>query len=632
MEKLSINELKELEKLSILCRGDILKMTTLAGSGHPGGSLSSIDMYLTVYKMANISPDNYKSLDRDRIIVSHGHTSPGVYSVLGRNGFFDIDEAIAYFRLAGSIFEGHIERMVPGVEWTTGNLGQGLSAACGMALAAKYFSKSYNVYCFMGDGEQQKGQISEARRFAIKYRLNNLIAFVDYNRLQISGNIADVMPQNIKDEYIADGWAVLEIDGHNFEEISRAIIEANKIERPVLILAHTIMGKGVSFMENKEVYHGKALSEEQLDEALKELGIENDLEKYKKMRANFSFDETKHEIFRYEINIDTGIPKTYGVKVKTDNRSAFGAAITDLVQLNSLKSDSNPILVFDCDLAGSVKTDKVAADFKEYFYESGIQEHHTATCAGAASVNGIVSFFADFGVFGIDETYNQQRLNDINDTNLKVVTTHVGIDVGEDGKTHQCIDYIGVMRNLYGFKVIVPADPNQTDRAVRYAASKYGNFLISMGRSKTAVIPDENGKPFFGEDYVFEYGKIDIIRDGEIPLLSYGSMLQRGLEVVEILKNEGLNLALLNVSCPFHLDKDTLLKFKDSKIWFTYEDHNVNSGLGAIIADFIATNGLGIKLVKFGIKNYSYSGKPDNIFSLIGLSPKAIAADIKSYL
>ncbi|MGA1845494.1 transketolase [Deferribacter abyssi] len=632
MKSLSINDLKELEKLSNLCRGDILKMTTLAGSGHPGGSMSSIDMYLTVYKMANISPSNYKSLDRDRIVISHGHTSPGVYSVLGRNGFFNIDEAIAYFRLAGSIFEGHIERMIPGVEWTTGNLGQGLSAACGMALAAKYFNYNYNVYCFMGDGEQQKGQISEARRFAIKYRINNLIAFVDYNKLQISGKITDVMPQNIKDEYIADGWAVLEIDGHNFEEISNAILEANKIERPVLILAHTIMGKGVSFMENKEVYHGKALSEEQLDQALKELGIENDLEKYKKMRANFSFDETKHEISRYEIKLDLGTPKTYGVDIKTDNRSAFGAAIIDLVHLNSLKNDSNPILVFDCDLAGSVKTDKVANEFKEFFYEAGIQEHHTATCAGAASVNGMVSFFADFGVFGIDETYNQQRLNDINDTNLKVITTHVGIDVGEDGKTHQCIDYIGVMRNLYSFKVILPADPNQTDRAVRYAASKYGNFLISMGRSKTTIISDENGNPFFGENYIFEYGKIDIIRKGEIPLLSFGSMLQRGLKVVEILKKDGINLALLNVSCPFHLDEKILLKFKDSKVWFTYEDHNVNSGLGAIIADFIASKGLGIKLVKFGVKNYSYSGKPDQIFDLIGLSPDTIAADIRSYL
>jgi len=631
MKKLSEAEIKELEKLAVLCRGDILKMTTLAGSGHPGGSMSSIDMYLTVYKIANISPENYRSLDRDRVIVSHGHTSPGVYSALGRNGFFDIDEAIAYFRLAGSIFEGHIERMVPGVEWTTGNLGQGLSAACGMALAAKHLGVQYDVYCFMGDGEQQKGQISEARRFAVKYNLDNLIAFVDYNKLQISGDITEVMPQNIKDEYIASGWAVLEIDGHNIKEIAEAIYQAKKISRPVLILAKTVMGKGVSFMENKEVYHGKPLSEEQLDAALKELGLENDLEKYKEMRKQFVFDESAHEIFRYDVSVDTGFSKTYGIDISMDNRSAFGNAITELVQIN-MANNKTQVIVFDCDLAGSVKTDKVAKEFAENFYEAGIQEHHTAVCAGAASVNGVVPFFADFGVFGIDETFNQQRLNDINDTNLKVVTTHVGIDVGEDGKTHQCIDYIGAMRNLYGFKVIVPADPNQTDRAVRYAAKEYGNFLIAMGRSKTPIISDENGNPFFGEDYEFKYGKIDIVRDGEIPLFSYGSMLSRAIKVHEIVKSANKNLAVLNVSTPFKLDEEVLEKFKDSKIWITYEDHNINTGLGSILADYIAERGYGIKLIKFGVKNYSYSGKPDQIFELIGLAPEAVAADILTYL
>ncbi|MGA1862445.1 transketolase [Deferribacter thermophilus] len=631
MKKLSEAEIKELEKLAVLCRGDILKMTTLAGSGHPGGSMSSIDMYLTVYKIANISPENYRSLDRDRVIVSHGHTSPGVYSALGRNGFFDIDEAIAYFRLAGSIFEGHIERMVPGVEWTTGNLGQGLSAACGMALAAKHLGVQYDVYCFMGDGEQQKGQISEARRFAVKYNLDNLIAFVDYNKLQISGDINEVMPQNIKDEYIASGWAVLEIDGHNIKEIADAIYQAKKIARPVLILAKTVMGKGVSFMENKEVYHGKPLSEEQLDAALKELGLENDLEKYKEMRKQFVFDESAHEIFRYDVSVDTGFSKTYGIDISMDNRSAFGNAITELVQIN-MANNKTQVIVFDCDLAGSVKTDKVAKEFAENFYEAGIQEHHTAVCAGAASVNGVVPFFADFGVFGIDETFNQQRLNDINDTNLKVVTTHVGIDVGEDGKTHQCIDYIGAMRNLYGFKVIVPADPNQTDRTVRYAAKEYGNFLIAMGRSKTPIISDENGNPFFGEDYEFKYGKIDIVRDGEIPLFSYGSMLSRAIKVHEIVKSANKNLAVLNVSTPFKLDEEVLEKFKDSKIWITYEDHNINTGLGSILADYIAERGYGIKLIKFGVKNYSYSGKPDQIFELIGLAPEAVAADILTYL
>ncbi|MDK2792671.1 MAG: transketolase, partial [Deferribacteres bacterium] len=363
--KLSLEEKESLQRLATVCRGDILKMTTLAGSGHPGGSMSSIDLYLTVYKFANITPENFRMIDRDRVVVSHGHTSPGVYSALGRSGFFNIDDAIAYFRLAGSIYEGHIERMVNGVEWTTGNLGQGLSAACGMAIAGRANKLDYNIYVFMGDGEQQKGQISEARRFAVKYNLNNITAVVDYNRLQISGDIEKVMPQNIKDEYIADGWVVIEIDGHNFDEIYDAFVRAKSIDRPVLILANTTMGKGVSFIENIADYHGKPLSLEQLDLALKELGVENDVEKYAKKRKEFVYKKEEHTIFRYDTRVKKGVPKVYPADVKTDNRSAFGNAIADLVQLASISKDSTPIVTFDCDLAGSVKLDKVMKDFPE---------------------------------------------------------------------------------------------------------------------------------------------------------------------------------------------------------------------------------------------------------------------------
>jgi len=158
---LTKNDIAMLEKLGKLCRGDILKMTTLAGSGHPGGSMSSLDIYLVLYSFANLTPNNYEELERDRVIISHGHTSPGVYSALGRLNFFSIDDAIAFFRKAGSIFEGHVERDVPGIDWTTGNLGQGLSAGIGFALGSKILNLDSHVFVVMGDGEQQKGQLSK---------------------------------------------------------------------------------------------------------------------------------------------------------------------------------------------------------------------------------------------------------------------------------------------------------------------------------------------------------------------------------------------------------------------------------------------------------------------------------------
>jgi len=625
---MKIEDKIEFRKLSNLCRGDILKMTTLAESGHPGGSMSMVDMLLSVYNFANISKDNYTDQERDRIIVSNGHTSPGVYSVLGRYGFFNIDEAISFFRLAGSIFEGHIERTVPGIEWSTGNLGQGLSAACGFAVARRLLKKDFGIYVFMGDGEQQKGQIGEARRFAAKYGFSEITAFIDFNQLQISGNINEVMPQNIADNFLSDGWEVMHINGHDPDELYNSIIKAKTIEKPVAIIAHTVMGKGVSFMENRAVYHGKTLSYEQLEEALEELELENDIEKYINLRKDFRYNKDSHKIYRHKNNVVAGSPNVYTVEVKMDNRSAFGSALYDTVAHN-VTNDLSKIAVFDCDLASSVKTGKIWEDFSENFFESGIQEHHTATMAGAASLSGIVSLFSDFGVFGVDEIYNQQRLNDINDTNLKLVTTHVGLDVGEDGKTHQCIDYIGTMRNLYGFKVILPADPNQTDRAVRHAMVNYGNYLIAMGRSKIPVISDSEGSPLFAKDYDFEYGKIDVVKDGDVPLLTYGTMLQRSLKVFDILRTKNIELAVLNVSCPFNIDRETLKRYLKKGLVFVYEDHNCNSGLGSIISNYICSNGLAAKVVTFGVTGYAYSGKPDDIYRLMGIDHESVALKIE---
>ncbi|MBS3741609.1 MAG: transketolase, partial [Candidatus Cloacimonetes bacterium] len=472
-------DIEKLKELSRICKGDILHMTTVAQSGHPGGSMSSLDVYLSLYEFANISPHNYKSEERDRIVISHGHTAPGIYSVLARNGFFDIEKTIAYFRKAGSIFEGHVEPDVPGIEWATGNLGQGLSAACGFALASQQKNIDNNVFVVMGDGEQQKGQNSEARRFAVKYNLN-ITAIVDYNKLQISGCTADVMNQNIKENYKSDGWDVIEIEGHDFMQIFSALERAIDNSKPTMILAKTVMGKAVSFMENDETYHGKPLTEEQLENALQELKLKNNLEHYKKLRREFRPYKKDEQTPLYPKVKNKG-SIVYEKDKKVANRDAFGAAIEDVIKLNK----GAEFAIFDCDLAGSVRTTKIEEKTLGKFYESGIQEHSTAVIAGAVSKENIVAFFADFGVFGVDETYNQQRLNDINKTNLKLVTTHVGLNVGEDGKTHQCIDYIGVMRNLFGFKIIIPADANQTDRVIRYITSRPGNFYVPTGRSKT---------------------------------------------------------------------------------------------------------------------------------------------------
>ena len=624
-EKLDKESLERLSKLSRLARSDILKMTTLAGSGHPGGSMSSADFYLVLYSYANVHPQSPADPNRDRIVISHGHTSPGVYAALGRLGFFPIEEAIATFRKAGSPFEGHVEKGIPGVEWNTGNLGQGLSAGCGLALGSRILKKGFHVFVAMGCGEQQKGQISEARRFAIKYGLDNLTAIIDFNCRQISGVTQEIMPQDIVRNFESDGWRVKEVNGHQFQEIYTAFREATFSKHPTLILAHTTMGKGVSFMEGKEEFHGRALTLEEYKKAIQELGVEDDLDRYRQIREkeNLPFTARKYPIEAFLAQ--TGNPRSYEKDQKLDNRSAFGNALVDIARANCREGSPLPMAVFDCDLASSVKTAAFAKQFPDHFFQGGIQEHNTATIAGTISTLGLLSFFADFGVFGVDETYNQHRLNDINQTNLKLMCTHNGLDVGEDGKTHQCIDYIGVMRNLFGYKTIVPADPNQTDRVTRYVAKTHGNFLVVMGRSSIPILLTEAGAPLFGTSYEFRYGHTDLVRNGkDAAILTTGGMVYKAIQAWQKLREKGVAVQVINISCLSDLDNEAILKAAKTGILITYEDHHIQTGLGSLIANFIAEHGLGIRFRKLGIKQYAGSGKPDELYRTQGLDVESL--------
>ncbi|MFO7896580.1 MAG: transketolase [Candidatus Cloacimonadales bacterium] len=626
---LSIEELSELQELCNEARGHILTMTTLSASGHPGGSMSTIDFLMTLYRLIDVDPKNENKEARDRVVLSHGHVSPAAYTALSAKGFFPIEEPVSQFRLAGSIFEGHVEPDVPGIEWASGNLGQGLSAGVGFALANRQKKIDSQVFVLMGDGEQQKGQISEARRFAVKYQLNNITAFIDFNQLQINGAIDGVMPQNIADNYLSDGWDVITIDGHDFEDIQNAIFDAVNNENPTVIIGHTVMGKGVSFMENQEKYHGSTLNEEQLAAALAELGLTSNYAAMKQLRSEFVAPacDTLKEANLSAPKLDLGQPIIYNKK--TDCRSAWGNAIADLAKLNP----DAPLAVFDCDLMGSVKTNGFFDVSPEKFYQAGIMEHHTAVMSAAMSKAGLQTYFAGFGVFGVDETYNQHRLSDINHTNLKLITTHVGLDVGEDGKTHQCVDYLGLMKNIFGFRVIVPADSNQTDQVIRYISSQYGNFLVPMGRSKLDVIRDEEGQIFFGQDYTFQYGKADQLRQGEeAALLVMGTLTNRAVQIVDTLAQQGHKISLWNISCPSELDESALKAAAATGKVFTYEDHNLNTGLGNSVADKMMQMGLTCRFIKFGVENYAMSGASTDVFVSCGLDVESMVAKIKNLL
>jgi len=265
---------EELKKIAKEIRKDVLKMLAEAGSGHTSGSLSCVDIIaaLYYYKLQH-DPKNAKWADRDRFILSKGHTCPALYAVLSRRGFFPSAE-LMNLRKRGSILQGHASLSTPGCEASTGSLGQGLSIANGIALAARLDKRDYRVYCLIGDGEQDEGQIWEAAMTSAHYKIDNLCLIVDYNRQQIDGWTSDVMNlEPIKDKWAAFGWNVIEIDGHDFKQLMDAYDKAEIVKgKPSVIIAHTVKGKGVSFIEKNSVaYHGTAIKKADLDKAIKEI-------------------------------------------------------------------------------------------------------------------------------------------------------------------------------------------------------------------------------------------------------------------------------------------------------------------------------------------------------------------------
>ncbi|MCX7772634.1 MAG: transketolase [Clostridia bacterium] len=263
-----------LQKTATEVRKGIINAVASASSGHPGGSLSVADIMTYLYfKEMNVDPKNPKNPDRDRFVLSKGHCSPALYAALAHKGFFPVEDLLT-FRQVGSYLEGHPNMdKVPGVDMSTGSLGQGISAAVGMALAGKLDKKTYRVYSVLGDGELEEGQVWEAAMAAAHYKLDNLTAFVDYNGLQIDGKISDVMnPEPIADKFKAFGWDVVAINAHDFDEIEKAVNQAKLNKgKPTMIVAHSVKGKGVSYMENQASWHGSAPKKEQADQALAEL-------------------------------------------------------------------------------------------------------------------------------------------------------------------------------------------------------------------------------------------------------------------------------------------------------------------------------------------------------------------------
>lgn len=628
---LTDEQIDRLRHLGAAARGDVLRMTTLAASGHPGGSISSLDLELVLWSFGDFDPKDPFRPSRDRLVVSHGHTSPGAYAALAHLGYFDRSLPLLGFRRGGSPFEGHVERDVPGIEWATGNLGQGLSAACGFALAARLRGDQARVFCVLGDGEQQKGQLGEARRFAARFRLTNLVALLDWNRVQLSGPLDDIFPHDILADWRADGWNVLEVDGHDVRAIFAGVKAALSWGRPTLLACSTVMSKGIPFMEAEGCrWHGAALSAEKCREALAILGQEDDLDHWIAERKKPAPDWGALLPRRPDESVvlaSAGKPRSYAAADRTDNRSAFGAALEDLgAGTSAAKAGGVPVAVLDCDLLKSTKADLFAAKYPKAFFQCGIAEQNAAVVNGALSLAGVLSVWSDFAMFGAAETYNAQRLNDINGANAKVFLTHAGVDVGEDGKTHHSLDYFGLFNSTAGWKVFTPADPNQTDRVVRWALTHRGNHAVVMGRSKIPVVLDPAGDPLFAGEYLFDPKKADHVRRGEsLVLVAAGNMLPQALPAWELLRASGRTVDLYSVCAWSDLGEDSIVEMARHGRAVVVEDHNPRTGLGTWLQARFNDLGLACRVRKLGVSRYASSGPAKDLYRLLGLDAPAIA-------
>ncbi|MCL5018860.1 MAG: thiamine pyrophosphate-dependent enzyme, partial [Patescibacteria group bacterium] len=442
--------------------------------------------------MARHNPKNPNWDERDRIVWSAGHKAPALYVGLGISGYYPIEEVVL-LRKYGSAFQGHPHWLkLPGVEISTGSLGQGLGAAVGMALRAKLDGKKNKVYVITGDGEWDEGSMWEAAMEANHYCLDNLIVIVDRNNLQIDGRTEDVMKLDPMEERLKSfGFKVIKIDGHNMKQILAAFEEAKKVKgKPVLIFAKTIKGKGVSFMEGQASWHGKAPDDAQLEQGLKDLGY----------WGKIDVDSLKAKAANYQKKVDAQITKMVpkfkkdyfwnseaGMKVVMEpTRAGFGKAL-------ELHGDDKRIVCLGLDISDSVMISKFYdkhPERKGRFLSMGIAEQGATSVAAGLAREGKLPVMSTYGVFCSQRNADQMRTTVCyGELNVFFAGAHGGISVGPDGATHQSLEEISVVGILPNMNLVVPCDSVETLKASEYLLFKVkGPKYIRFAREKTPVI------------------------------------------------------------------------------------------------------------------------------------------------
>jgi transketolase len=606
-----------LHNLATQLRIDSIRATTAAGSGHPTSSMSAAEIMATLFfDTMRLDPKRPQAPANDKFILSKGHAAPVLYSVWAELGLFSREHLLTLRRIDSDL-EGHPTPELPFVAVPTGSLGQGLAVGLGMALQARLAGADYRTYVLMGDGETAEGSVWEAAEVARFYGVDNLCAIVDVNRL---GQSQPTMWQHDMEthqrRWNGFGWNALVVDGHDVAALRAAFAKARQYQgQPTVLLARTLKGKGVSFLEDKNGWHGKALNPEEADAAIKELQ-----QAFRPDPAGIKPWPSPPAAAPAPPSPPTAAlpPPNFKPGQQIATREAFGQALAAMAPVDAR------LVAIDGDVENSTFTQDFQKVSPERFFEGYIAEQNMTGMAMGFATTGRVPFVSTFACF-LTRAADFVRLAGLARANIKFVGTHAGISIGEDGGSQMGLEDLSLFRALPESTVLYPSDGVSTWRAVELAAAQSGLAYIRTGRPKARLI--------YPNDEVFALGKAKVLKQSpgdRATVVAAGVTLYEALKAYEQLRAQGIAIGVIDLFSVRPIDREALLAAArgSRNTLITVEDHYAAGGLGDAVSEAVSPSG--VRVLRLAVEGIPRSGTPEELLHRYKIDADAIAACVTS--
>ena len=610
-----MSDTEKLTKIARLIRYYILFSTTSAGSGHPTSSLSATELMIGLLfgGAFRFDLDKPNHPNNDRLIFSKGHASPLFYALWAAAGRLG-EQDLATYRKFGSVLEGHPSMAFQYTEAATGSLGQGLSIGVGQALNAKYLDKlPYRTYVLLGDSEMAEGSQWEAMEIAAYYKLYNLIGIMDVNRL---GQRGETMHGYDMEAYqkkaAAFGWETIVIDGHNFDEVLKAYEQAMQVkDKPVMIIAKTVKGKGVSFIEDKNGWHGKALNRDEFQKAIGELGAVDMCASGEIPLPENLAPEKKNPAEAEEVSYDRERPVA--------TREAYGFA------LKRLFPQFPDMVVLDAEMSNSTYAEIFRDAYPDRFFEMYITEQNMVGTALGLSRRGRIPFVSTFAAF-FTRAFDQIRMCQYSRANIKFCGSHAGVSIGEDGPSQMGLEDIAMFRTVKDCAVLYPSDAVSAERLVEAAARHHGMVYIRTTRMKTPILYENSDSFVIGGSKVLRQGDSD-----RFTLVAAGVTLQESLRAYDELMKDNIAVRVIDLYSIKPVDEAALKSAaRSTKAIIVVEDHSPEGGMGEAVRSALA--GSTTPVYSLAVRKLPRSGKPEELLEFEGISAAAIVRKVKELI